>query len=405
MEWEYFVQEENKSIIRLSKQTFYTYDTKIREDLRGLKDGKIAMTSNFGKHRGREALEKNFLFWNKSDVIFPSGQEPIELDIYDENIGNMSMDKQKDVALDFYHQLERGCECQDVAVEVAKSIVTKKYRNSKGVTFTYNKSIIRANAQVSFWVNGEKETIVEKKVFTHLDVNQLLKNCVKEKQMYLESCGSAKVRMKEPYGCVLQGQALVGIFMPLRKFLRSKKGMVFNPLVSILDSSLETGMENSFPYDDEGIKGQKTELVKDGQVIQTIFDLQKAGKIGVQSTGNGIRSMEKKALLPRYSNMIMKEGDESLSEVINGIGNGLLINRIAGNGINNYSDGRFVLIVEEGFVISNGKIAGSAKNTVLEGNVIDVLGGISMKLGNKRSYVGSGIYAPFLYTEAIKCKY
>ena len=34
MEWEYFLQEEKKSVIRLSKQTLYTYDTKIREDLR-----------------------------------------------------------------------------------------------------------------------------------------------------------------------------------------------------------------------------------------------------------------------------------------------------------------------------------------------------------------------------------
>ena len=404
MEWEYFLQEEKKSVIRLSKQTLYTYDTKIREDLRGLKDGKIAMTSNFGKPKGKEVLEKHFLFWNKSTVTFPNNLEQKELDIYDTKIADMSVEQQRDMALDFYHELSGSCTDKETEVEVTKSITSMKYVNSSGVTFSYHKTILRTKAQISFSINGEKETVVEKNVYTHFPDNRLFENKIKEKSMYLESCGLVKTKIKEPCCCILQGQALVGIMMPLRKLLRSKKGVIFNSSVNIIDSSLEANMENSFPYDDEGIQGQVTELVKDGQIIQTILDLQKAGKIGLPSTGNGIRSMDKKALLPRYSNMIFQEGDSNLSETIKEIEYGFLINRIAGNGINNYSDGRFVVIVEEGFAIVNGRIVGSAKNAALEGNVLDVLGGVDLKLGSKRSYVGNGIYAPFLYTEKMRCK-
>ena len=69
--------------------------------------------------------------------------------------------------------------------------------------------------------------------------------------------------------------------------------------------------------------------------------------------------------------MIFQEGDSNLSETIKEIEYGFLINRIAGNGINNYSDGRFVVIVEEGFAIVNGRIVGSAKNAALLSSTIE----------------------------------
>ena len=89
----------------------------------------------------------------------------------------------------------------------------------------------------------------------------------------------------------------------------------------------------------------------------------------------------------------MDEGDTALDDMISGMDEALIVERLLGAGQNNVLGGDFSANVLLGYKVEHGKIAGRVMNTMVSGNAYRVLNDV-LALGSEGRWVGGGLYAP-----------
>jgi PmbA protein len=183
---------------------------------------------------------------------------------------------------------------------------------------------------------------------------------------------------------------------PIGKRLGEK---VFDTQLSLTDDPTIDFASNSRPCDDEGTPSQRTHLVENGVVRNFLYDLQTAGQAKAASTGSGSRGRGG-ILSPSASAFTIKPGTTTFEDMLHSIKEGLVIEQLMGAEQGNILGGDFSGNVLLGYKIEKGEIVGRVKNTMLSGNVYQLLkGGIS--LGKQLKWVGGGIRAPHIYCPAV----
>ena len=75
-------------------------------------------------------------------------------------------------------------------------------------------------------------------------------------------------------------------------FLKDKLGQpIFAPNVNIVDDPFRPRGMGSTPFDDEGVRVEKRELVKDGVLTSWLLNCSSAKQLGLTSTGHASRSL------------------------------------------------------------------------------------------------------------------
>ena len=174
---------------------------------------------------------------------------------------------------------------------------------------------------------------------------------------------------------------------------------VFDAKFSVFDDPGIDYAPNSRPCDDEGVPSQRTTLIENGVVRNFLYDLQTAGQAKTKSTGSGSRGRGG-LLAPSASAFVISPGEAAFAEMVQDIQEGLLIEQLMGAEQGNILGGDFSGNVLLGFKIENGKIVGRVKNTMVSGNVYQVLKNI-VALGREAKWVGGGIYTPHIYCPAL----
>ncbi len=146
---------------------------------------------------------------------------------------------------------------------------------------------------------------------------------------------------------------------------------VFADKISLWDDASIPYAVGSAPCDDEGVACGRTALIDGGIVTNFLYDLQTAGLAGKRSTGNGSRSGGLPS--PSPSALIFSEGDISLSQMLADIKEGLLIYELMGATQGNILNGDFSGNVLLGYKIENGRLVGRVKDTMVSGNVYELL--------------------------------
>ena len=129
-----------------------------------------------------------------------------------------------------------------------------------------------------------------------------------------------------------------------------------------------------------------------GAAANFIYDLQTAGKAGAQSTGSGERSLSSPPS-PSAGVLLVGEGDASLEEMIAGMDEGLIVERLLGAGQSNILGGDFNANVLLGFKVEKGKVKGRVKDTMVAGNVYKALNDV-IAVGSEGRWLGGSLYAP-----------
>lgn len=182
--------------------------------------------------------------------------------------------------------------------------------------------------------------------------------------------------------------------------LKDKLGeSLFSPSLTITDNATEDYEAASAPFDDEGVAVRSTPLINQGVVESFYYDLHTAALAGTQSTGNGNRSGGSLPS-PGINALVIREGDTSFDEMIADIKEGLIIDQLMGGEQGNILGGDFSGNVLLGYKIENGKIVGRVKNTMIHGNVYQLLKDVAAISSDGR-WVGSSIYAPSIYCHKI----
>ncbi|UCH42693.1 MAG: TldD/PmbA family protein [Dehalococcoidales bacterium] len=182
--------------------------------------------------------------------------------------------------------------------------------------------------------------------------------------------------------------------------LGSKLGeTVFDKQLSLWDDPTIDYRPGSRPCDDEGIPSQRTSLIDQGVVSSFFYDLQTAALAGTQSTGNGRRG---RGGLPSPfpSAIVINPGNTSFNEMVSDIREGLVVEQLMGAGQGNTLGGDFSGNVLLGYKIENGKIAGRVKNTMVSGNIYQLLGQIAA-IGNDTKWVGGMINTPSVLLSSV----
>ncbi|WP_020166666.1 MULTISPECIES: metalloprotease PmbA [Methylotenera] len=136
---------------------------------------------------------------------------------------------------------------------------------------------------------------------------------------------------------------------------------VASPLLNILENPhLNKGVASS-PFDSEGVATKSRQLVQNGILQGYVLSSYSARKLGLQTTGNAGGS----------HNLIVQSTGQSLAELLQLMGTGLLVTEVLGHGLNmvtgDYSRGA------AGFWVENGVIAYPVEEITIAGNMKDML--------------------------------
>lgn len=139
---------------------------------------------------------------------------------------------------------------------------------------------------------------------------------------------------------------------------------VLAPSVTIYDDPHQDYAAGARVIDNNGVPTRKQMIFHRGVLERFLYDLDSAGLAGTQPTGNNGCNPHSPRVLP---------GGQSSEELLSGIEQGLYICDLIGFGQSNIINGDFSGNVGLGYLIKNGKTVGRVKNTMISGNLYDVL--------------------------------
>ncbi len=150
--------------------------------------------------------------------------------------------------------------------------------------------------------------------------------------------------------------------------LNSLGKKVFPKHIQMVEDPYILGGKGSAPYDDEGVRVSKRNVIEDGKVGGYFLSTYSARKLSMRTTGNAGGSHN----LHFYSSKTRPTDD--LDAMLKKLGTGLFVIELMGQGVNpvtgDYSRGA------SGFWVENGQIAFPVEEITIAGNLKDMFKGI-----------------------------
>ena len=182
------------------------------------------------------------------------------------------------------------------------------------------------------------------------------------------------------------------------------------PFLVAYDDGRKPGEWGSDGIDDEGTPTQQTTVIEGGKLTSYLYDLLRARKDGVASTGNGRRESFRHLPVPRMTNTYFGEGNATPEELIENTEKGLYAVSFGGGQVEP-ATGDFVFGVSEGYLIENGKVTSPVRGATLIGNGLEALkaiDGVAADLriatgfcGKAGQRVAAGVGQPHVHIRAL----
>lgn len=150
--------------------------------------------------------------------------------------------------------------------------------------------------------------------------------------------------------------------------------------INIVDDATIVGNRGACNFDDEGVMGQKTYMVRDGRLENFLHDRISAAHFGVAPTGNGRREDFRCMPVPRMRATYMESGPCRPDDIISSVGKGIFVDEFS-NGQVKIGEGDFTFYVKSGRMIENGRLTMPVKDINIIGNGPQALSDILM-VGN-----------------------
>lgn len=153
-------------------------------------------------------------------------------------------------------------------------------------------------------------------------------------------------------------------------FLQDKLGSrVFKEGVEIIDDPLRPRGLRSRPFDGEGMRASRQEIVAGGVLQTWMADSASARQLGISPTGHSSRSVvSPHGVAP--SNFYLAAGKRSRDELLAAFPEALLVTELIGQGVNpvtgDYSRGA------AGFLVRNGEIGAAVEEITIASNLIEM---------------------------------
>ena len=173
---------------------------------------------------------------------------------------------------------------------------------------------------------------------------------------------------------------------------------VASPVLTIVDDPLIPNCSGSTPFDGEGVACRRKEVISSGNLNTLLHNLKTARKAGVETTGNASQS-HPVGVAP--TNLFIKPGDNSLSDMSKIMGKGLVITQLTGlhAGANPIS-GDFSLSAQ-GYTVDGGRVCNQVDQITVAGNFYELMKSISMVGSDLRFGLSGSCGSPSVMVEGI----
>lgn len=148
---------------------------------------------------------------------------------------------------------------------------------------------------------------------------------------------------------------------------------IFNQKVSIYNDPLDDRFAGARGFDDEGVPCRKLSLVEKGVLKSFYYDLEWAGRAGVEPTGNGMKRGVSSKPEPQLRNLFVTPGSLSFDEMVRDMDDGIIVCGTLGDLSGNLYRGDFSMGVAPALVVKKGEIKGRAKDLMVSGNLYEAM--------------------------------
>lgn len=191
--------------------------------------------------------------------------------------------------------------------------------------------------------------------------------------------------------------------------LRDKRGqVVFDKSLSLIDDGTLDFASRSAACDDEGTPTRRKVLIERGKVKQFLYDLRTAALAKERPTGNGSKErglgVERDFRSPpgiAPTTWLITEGKYSFEQMISELDEGLLVDSVIGLGQGNILSGAFSNNVSGGYLIQKGQIVGRVKNTMIAGNIYELLKDKVRAISDRAEWVYGILKAPAICIDGL----
>jgi TldD protein len=152
---------------------------------------------------------------------------------------------------------------------------------------------------------------------------------------------------------------------------------VASELVTVIDDGTIMNDRGAINFDDEGTIPTPTVLIENGVLRGFMHDRISARYFGVELTGNGRRQSYKSPPLPRMTVTYLAAGESDTEDIFRSTRKGIYCKTFRGGQVD-ISNGDFVFVPIEAYLVEDGKVTAPVKNLTLIGNGPDVLTRVTM---------------------------
>ena len=153
--------------------------------------------------------------------------------------------------------------------------------------------------------------------------------------------------------------------------------------INVVDDGTIAFNRGAVNFDDEGVEGQKTYIVKEGILTSYLHDRISAKHYGVAPTGNGRRDTFRNTPIPRMRATYMEAGNMKEADIISTVKKGIYCDQFT-NGQVQIGAGDFTFFVKSGYLIEDGKLTQPVKDINIIGNGPKALADITMVANNDK---------------------
>lgn len=346
--------------------------------------------------------------------IYEGDKEYKSVKTYSDKLENIDAAKLIDIALN----LEKECKLySDKVVNVngcKVSYSTSDYgiTNSKGLDLNTKSNLLCAYVVPIVKHENQKYDGTGYIVASSIDeVNEeeIAKQGVKEA---LSKIGARSIPSKK-YKGIIYNEAMVSLLKTFSSIfsgdsaqkglslLKDKEGeIIASELLTIIDDPLLDNGLGSAPFDDEGVATYRKEIISNGKLETLLHNLKTANKDNIKTTGNGFKSSYSSSVGVSPTNLFIQKGEYSLEELMNKLGEGVMITDFAGlhSGANSIT-GDFSLAAK-GYYIKDGKKQYPIEQITVAGNYFDLIKDIKA-IGDDLNFPMSSFGAPSILVNTL----
>ena len=351
-------------------------------------------------------------FGGPSGFQFPSRQDYSEVSTFDPEVDKIAMERMVEMGKKLIARIRGHTPDILCDVHITRGTSSISFINSQGGEGKYDKSFfsislegILVNDTDILFVGGSESSC--RPDFVGLDGlgDRIIWQLEMAKKKAAVSTGllpaiftpiGVASALMSPLMLAFNGKTVFEGASPLKDKLGER---VFDKKLSLWDDATIAYGVGSYPFDDEGVSGRRLPLFTNGVVTNFLYDLQTASLAGTQSTGNGQRAG---GGFPRpgISSLILSGGDVPFQSMVEDMKEGLIVEQLMGADQGNILGGDFGGNVLLGYKVENGEIAGRVKDTMIAGNVYQVLKELR-GIGRETRWIGGILQTPHLYCSGV----